>query len=373
MKNILLILTKLTVPEEEKPEKSATKLSSSQITLLEADCVSVFEPQADGSQRFRFIFSTDEGKAIALKNLPTEKMLEEVSLSETGSDRFLVTNALIDTGSDLTIVSPEWCKRINAKIGPWEGPQLWMANSTTASVNGVAEIEVSNYRGKAAGTALVMPMNGYDLLLGNNFLRQFGTLKIDYTTDGHQITLGEELPVGAVEEEAKPIPLRVAKGRRITPDSIARVDVQGMWEKDETPETASAWLLTPSNDLLGRKRLTTAHFLLPGSRPIVAYVANFTDRDTVEPCVEPYKTDTGEAKPISKLFAVRKINFGREREPVHLAQEGDDPTGPLFAEEGLSSILVGDSQTPSAETSQDRESDITLAPENPELWGEIEH
>lgn len=78
----------------------------------------------------------------------------------------------------------------------------------------------------------------------------------------------------------KPIPLRVAKGRRIPRNSIARVDVQGMWEKDETPETASAWLLTPSNDLLGRKRLTAAHSLLPGPRPTVAYVANFTDRDT---------------------------------------------------------------------------------------------
>ena len=51
-------------------------------SLLEVDRISVFEPQTDGSQRFRFIFSTEEGKAIALKNVPTEKMLEEVSLSE---------------------------------------------------------------------------------------------------------------------------------------------------------------------------------------------------------------------------------------------------------------------------------------------------
>ena len=152
-------------------------------------------------------------------------------LSETRSDKSVSTNALIDTGSNLTIVSPEWCERINAKIGPWEGPQLWMANATTASVNGVAEIEVSNSRGKAAGTALVMLMNGYDLLLGNNFLRQFGTLRIEYTTDGHQITLGEELPAGDVEEETKPIPLRVAKGRRIPRNSIARVRSRDVGER----------------------------------------------------------------------------------------------------------------------------------------------
>ena len=48
--------------------------------------------------------------------------------------------------------------------------------------------------------------------------------------------------------------------------------------------------------------------------------------------------------------AVMEITFGREREPVHLAQEGDDPTGPLFVEGGLSSTLVGDSQTSKVET-----------------------
>lgn len=105
-------------------------------------------------------------------------MLEEISLRETGSDQSVSTNALIDTGSDLTIVSPEWCERFNVKIGPWEGPQLWMANATTASVNGVAEIEVSNSRGKAAGTALVMPMNGYDLLLATIFYGSLEHLRI---------------------------------------------------------------------------------------------------------------------------------------------------------------------------------------------------
>ena len=136
-------------------------------------------------------------------------------MSETGSDQFVLTNALMDTGSDLTIVPPKGVRelmrrldRVKVRNCGWQMPQQHR------STEYLAEIDVSNSLGEAAGTALVMPMNGYDLLLGNNLLRQFGILWIEYTTDGYQITLGEKLLVGAVEEEKNPFHSELRKAVR---------------------------------------------------------------------------------------------------------------------------------------------------------------
>lgn len=93
--------------------------------------------------------------------------------------------------------------------------------------------------------------------------------------------LEEELPVGAVEEETKPVLLRVTRGRRIPRQSIARVAVEGVWPAETKNESASDWLLTPAN-----------------------------------------------------------VGNQSERGLIHLAQDRDDPAGLCFTKEGLPPALT---------------------------------
>jgi len=186
----------------QKPDSKKKEVS--QITLAEIDQISVYDEQEDGSRRFRFQFNNvSADHRLLLKEMASKKMLETVELQEIGSCRKKKTSCLLDTGSDLTIVSPEWCEEMKAKVTPWEGPHLWMANATPADVIGMVEISVANERGRACGSALVMKLNGYELLMGNNFLRQFKSLSIRYHEKGHEIILGKKLPVEAAVISAK--------------------------------------------------------------------------------------------------------------------------------------------------------------------------
>jgi hypothetical protein len=57
------------------------------------------------------------------------------------------------------------------------------------------------------GTALVMQMEEIDLLLGNDFLKQFGNLHIDYQASKTLITV-VDLPLNLIK------PQKMAKSRR---------------------------------------------------------------------------------------------------------------------------------------------------------------
>ena len=129
-----------------------------------------------------------------------KKILQTVTLMDSLTQECEKIECLLDTGADLTVVSPLWIRRHNVTMEPWLGPRLHMANGTHAEIYGTADIDVFNERGKAAGTAIVMDLNEHELLLGNNSIRQFGKLEIVYTNDSHSVTIGEELPIEASRE-----------------------------------------------------------------------------------------------------------------------------------------------------------------------------
>ena len=185
------------------------------------------EEQSDGSRRFKFQLNhITSGSAAQWKESTTEKtMLEDVILTVSNSSVSDQIHVVLDTGADLTVVSPEWVQRNNVKLDAWNGPTLYMVNGSEAEVMGSVEIDVSNNRGKAAGTAIVMKLNVHDLLLGNNFMRQFGKLEIFYYNKDHQVLLGEELPVEMIAKKPDEDRLHVTKGRRIPKKIMARIAV----------------------------------------------------------------------------------------------------------------------------------------------------
>ena len=87
--------------------------------------------------------------------------------------------AVVDTGAAVTVISPRLLEKTTFKLHGWKGAKVLMANGTKATPIGGANIIIRHERGKAQGEALMLDMDSINLLLGNDFLKQFGKLQID--------------------------------------------------------------------------------------------------------------------------------------------------------------------------------------------------
>ena len=90
---------------------------------------------------------------------------------------------VIATGVGISIVSLALAEKLNSPKRPWDGATL--ANGIRTKPTDAVDIEVrSRSGGLAVGPAAIMEMAGIDLLLGNNFLRQFKQTQIAYEDPG---------------------------------------------------------------------------------------------------------------------------------------------------------------------------------------------
>ena len=76
---------------------------------------------------------------------------------------------VIDTGAAVSVITPDLCTTQSLVPTPWNGPSL-MANGSPATPLGAVHLIVSNARGRAEGSVIVMEMDGMALLLGNDLL-----------------------------------------------------------------------------------------------------------------------------------------------------------------------------------------------------------
>jgi hypothetical protein len=72
-----------------------------------------------------------------------------------------------------------------------------MANGEQATLMGAATISVNHKMGTATGEAVVFGMDGIDLILGNDFLKQYGKVQIDYREPKASINFGDQ-PLAAI-------------------------------------------------------------------------------------------------------------------------------------------------------------------------------
>ena len=129
---------------------------------------------------------------------------------------------------------------------------------------------MSNPRGRATGSVIVMEMDGMTLLLGNDFLKQFGRLEIDYRNQSPMITLGDlslnnihvddgkNAPVGGQ------LPVFTLTARMIAAQTSAAVTILPL------KKTTGHWLMEPSAHLMATKALSAGISLYPeGTQPCV--------------------------------------------------------------------------------------------------------
>ena len=108
--------------------------------------------------------------------------------------------AVVDTGVALTVISLVLLRASQFVMRPWDGPRVVLANGEQATLLGAATISVNHRMGTATGEDVVFGMDGIDLLLGNDFLRQCGKVQIDYREPKTSITFGDQALVAIASQ-----------------------------------------------------------------------------------------------------------------------------------------------------------------------------
>jgi hypothetical protein len=75
-----------------------------------------------------------------------------------------------------------------------------MANGEQATLMGAATISVNHKMGTATGEVVVFGMDGIYLILGNDFLKQYSKVQIDYNEPTASITFGDQ-PIAAITSQ----------------------------------------------------------------------------------------------------------------------------------------------------------------------------
>jgi hypothetical protein len=78
--------------------------------------------------------------------------------------------SIIDTGSGITVFSPQMCRYLQLPIKKWSGPNVLLAGGKKINVEDAfdAEILIDNVTLKFFFQEFVFEINGYDFLLGND-------------------------------------------------------------------------------------------------------------------------------------------------------------------------------------------------------------
>ncbi|KAI9553732.1 hypothetical protein GHT06_021668 [Daphnia sinensis] len=153
------------------------------------------------------------------------------------------------------------------------GPRVVMANGEQAMLMGAAIISVSHKMGTATGEAVVFGMDGIDLILGNDFLKQYGKVQIDYREPKTSITFGDQ-PLAAITSQRTDQPTRSVKLITNTDITIPSFSVATV--VTVTPALyAENFCFEPSGKFLQTKGVSVGHALFAAKVDAVP-VANLT-------------------------------------------------------------------------------------------------
>jgi hypothetical protein len=183
--------------------------------------------------------------------------------------------AIIDTGSGITVVSPNFSKMLGIPLQPWVGPDILLADGQRTRPSGSVEIKVTIDNIVVEVSAIVLQINGYDLLLGNDTLRKLISIKINYTAEQASFHLGDidysdNKPAGhsnfIVAKEAQTIPAHSMMAIAVRRTNVAASTNVGLL------------MVEPSSKVMLDKGLSVGRFCYQSdSPPDVVRLINFSD------------------------------------------------------------------------------------------------
>ena len=137
----------------------------------------------EGSRTFN---SADPPNQVFKMNLSSKNSIKENFLCGRQE-----VEGVIDTAADISAIDFEFLKETPFAMQKWRGPELMMVNGTMEKPMGGARIYIKHKKGSAFGLVVVLKMGGIRLLLGNDLLKQFKNVSINYESKGNPVTLGE--------------------------------------------------------------------------------------------------------------------------------------------------------------------------------------
>ncbi|KAI9555930.1 hypothetical protein GHT06_018467 [Daphnia sinensis] len=148
-------------------------------------------------------------------------------------------------------------------------PSIVMVNGLKASPLGSVEFAVEIAVMILATKAIVLDMKGIRLLLGNDTLKKFKRLEIQYGEGRPKLWLGE-LPVGLLEEGAHRVrdgaseKIIMREGRNLPPRSLVAVEIEPL-----SPGLACSVLIKPSASLEKAKGISAGRILVKRDEGVV--------------------------------------------------------------------------------------------------------
>ncbi|XP_045035969.1 uncharacterized protein LOC123476958 [Daphnia magna] len=204
----------------------------------------------------------EDDKEIPLLYIDVGQLLtEEVTIGTNDTEK--KTEAVIDTGAAVSIISPKLTAEITLELKTWEAPQIVMVNGQRTPPLGRLELTITIGTTTVQAKVLVLEMRGINLLLGNDVLRRFKKLEIEYGKGKTKMRFGD-LPVRMAIEDQTPTPATkiVAKsGARIPARSMAAVEIE---QTEATKPTLDGrpWMIEPATNRTSGP--TPGRALMPG-------------------------------------------------------------------------------------------------------------
>jgi hypothetical protein len=172
-------------------------------------------------------------KEIPLLKIDVAQLLvENVTIGKDGAEREI--EAVIDSGAAVSIVSPRKAADLALELKTRGRPSIVTVNGQQTPPLGRVELSLTIGTKSIKADLLVLEMRGIDVLLGNDVLRRFKTLKIEYGTGKPKMRFGEP-PVSLVLEDPHTGPTNKiigSKGIRIPARSMAAVEVVQIQEEE---------------------------------------------------------------------------------------------------------------------------------------------
>ncbi len=153
-------------------------------------------------------------------------LLEEVKIGKNTPTK--KAEAVIDTGADVSIISPKLAAEMALELKTWGGPAIVMVNGQRTPPLGRVEITITIGTTTIQTNVLVLEMRGIELLLGNDVLRRFKKLEIEYGMGKPKMRFGD-FPIQLALEDQNATPdnkITAKKGTMIPARSMAAVEIE---------------------------------------------------------------------------------------------------------------------------------------------------
>ena len=169
--------------------------------------------------------------------------------------------AIVDTGAEISVISPETCKLLKlSATQDWDGPLLVMANGTQTKPEGSINLEIIVGTIPVNVKAAILSINGFDLLLGNNALRQLRTVQVKYYQKGESIFFIKPEPELLEKNDEF---CSIASGESRTIPAFSMVTVTVDVKKNKADLSNSRLINEPSMKVLATKGFSVGRLLLP--------------------------------------------------------------------------------------------------------------